>query len=324
MTVQIVDLEVAQMGIESSAGTLVAATHVVDMLSGTLKFDRKFASVMRAGSLATRHRALPTLIDYELEIKCVGTYDRLFTMLPYFMAPTITGSGASADKTAVFTPSDSADNLKTASFEVGGADTWPQEFQLAGCKGKSFEIDIDQQGLWQITWTFQGQKLTIGAKTGSLSPAVLTDILGFSTKPYIDTSTIHSTQPGRLLSAKYKYELGTSPRHYLGSTTGEAGAVAQTKRRNVTLDMSGEWATTTEYLAWAAGTERKISLDSVGPALGDTAYEARIDFYGKWDTWEMGEADGGITEETSATAIYDTGASTDTKITVVSSLAAIP
>lgn len=324
MTVQILDLETVQLGIEATAGTLVPATHVVDFVSATLKIDQKIIRTARSGSLATGHRVDAGMSDYEIEIKTVGTYQRIAFMLAMFIAPTITGTGASADKTWTFSPSDVADNLKTCSLETGGADTWPTEFLLAGCKGKKVTIHITREGLWEITWTFTGQKLTTGSKTGSLTAATgLVDILGYTTKVYIDASTVHSTQPGTLLTADITIELGTTPRHYLGSTTGEAGSIIQTSRRKVSLDLVGSWAATTEYLAFRAATERKISLDSVGAVLGGSNYEARLDFYGMWDSWDMDNEGGEITQKLSGTAVYDGTAALDVKATIVNDKATI-
>lgn len=324
MGVQILDLETVQLGIESAAGTLVPATHVVDFETAQLKINERFISVMRSGSLASRHRVDAGLVDYEVTLQTVGTYQRLAFMFPMFIAPTVTGTGAGADKTWVFTPSDNADNLKTCSLEIGGVDTWPTEFLLAGCKGTKLEIKITQEGLWTCTWTFQGQKLTTGAKTGALSAATgLVDILGYTTKVYNDSVTVHTTQPAGLISADIVIDIATSPRHYLGSTTGEAGAVVQTKRRKVTLDLVQSFQATTEYTAFRAGTERKISLDSVGAVLGGSFYEARLDFYGMWDQWDLDNLDGEITQHLQGTAVYDSTAAADVSATIVNDKATI-
>lgn len=326
MTVKIMDLETLQMGVQGTRnGTAVSATNVVDFESAQLKIDRKKIRVRRSGSMATSHRSDNGLVDYELTVKTVGTYDRIVTFLPSFLAPTITGTGASADKTWAFLPADASDNLKALTFECGGVDSWPTSFLLGGCIGKSMTIEMTQEGLWNCTWVFIPQTKTNGSLTGSLSAASsLVDILGYSTKVYIDTTTIHTTQPGQMISAKLQVDLGTIPLHYLGSTTGEAGDVQQTKRRTVKLDVIGAWAATTEFAAWEANTLRKISLDSLGGALGDTAYEARFDFYGTTETWELGSRDGEVTQQLSLEGQYDATATADVRASVVNSIASIP
>ncbi len=326
MSVQIYDLQTVQLGVESAAGTLVAATHVVDFESAKFTIKPSIIRTHQSGSLATNHHTDIGLLDYEVEIVTLGTYDRIACMLPFFLSgATTTGTGGSADKTWTFTPSNTTDNLKTASIEIAGVDTWPTEYKLAGCKGKSFEIDINSDAPWKITWTFTGQKLTTATHTGSLTAASsLVGIRGFTTKVYIDDTTVHTTQPGTLLTAKLKVDLATSPRHYLGSTTGEAGAVIQTGRRKVTLDLVGEWQASAEYTAWLAGTKRKISLDSVGASLGGSNYEARFDVYCDWDTWTLGNSGGAFTQEMSGIGIYDASATADILATIVNSIAAIP
>lgn len=330
MSTQIYDLEVVQMGVQTSRdGTAVPATHVVDFTTAELKINRHTQRTHRSGSLATAHRVDPTIADYELTIKTVGTYDRIACMLPMFIAPQITASSTVSAGSAygwAFTPSDTSDNLKAATFQVGGVDTWPTEFILAGCVGKSLEIDIKADALWDCTWTFVPQTLASGTKTGSLTaPATLVDIVGYTTKVYIDTTTIHTTQiTGRVLTAKIKIDLGTTGRYYLGASGGQAGNVLQTGHRNVTLDMTQEWQATTEYTAWNNGTERKISIDAVGPALGTATYEARFDFYGLWESWQLGNDGGAITEQISAAAIYDTTATTDVSASITNSINTIP
>lgn len=326
MTFNVVDLETLQFGIQTTRnGTAVAATHVVDFESAQLKMTRKKIRTMRSGSLATSHRSDNGEIDYELTIKTAGTYDRIACFLPMFLAPTITGTGSSADKTWAFTPSDSSDNLKAGTFECGGVDTWPANFKLAGCIGKALTIEIGQDGLWACTWVLIPQTKVAGSLTGSLTAATsLVDILGYTTKVYLDTSTVHTTQPGKMISGKIAIDLGTTGLHYLGVANGEPGDVRQTKRRSVKVDLVGGWQATTEFDAWEANTLRKLSIDSVGAALGDTAYEARFDFYLTWETWEIAARDGEITQQLSGVGQYDATATADVLATIVNSIAAIP
>ncbi len=168
-------------------------------------------------------------------------------------------------------------------------------------------------------------KKTNGAKTGSLSaPGVLEEILGFPTKVYVDTTTIGSTQlTGSVLSASIKCDLNTTPRHYLGSTTGEAADLRQTGRRHVTANLVVEWQALTEFTAWEANTFRKIRIQGVGAALGAGTYSASFDFYGTAETWEMGDADGALTEEIEFEAQYDATAAADITATIVTAAAAI-
>src|SRR5512137_2312454 len=102
-------LKIVQAGVETSPGTLIAATRVVDMEPGqaTLKFDQDLIVVERAGSLASGSVAYAGGYTPTIEFKNLPvSYEDLPWFANFFTTPDVDGSGASTDKTWTNMPSD--------------------------------------------------------------------------------------------------------------------------------------------------------------------------------------------------------------------------
>jgi len=167
-------LDSVQVGIETTRGTLVPATAILDHDPGgvTLKRNPNIIRVRNAGSLATSHRTYPGRDQVLIEVSGAWTYNWAPWWFNLFLGPLATGTGASADKTWTFgsaVVSDVADNLKSASMELTGKETRPAEYKVAGCVGQSLSLSIKQDAVWTYKATLFGTVLTIAAKTGSLS-----------------------------------------------------------------------------------------------------------------------------------------------------------
>lgn len=322
-------LIIVQRGIEATAGTLVPATHRVPIEPGSVKLGNSIDYIRRrySGSAATSHSSSPGLVHAGVSWEERGYYDYLAYLLSQVLAPTITGTGASPDKTWVFTPSDTApDGLKRASLEVGGKDTWPEEEHLAGCVVRSLEITWDKTDDWRLAVEYVGTRSTQAAKTGALAlPATMVPIRGLLTKCYIDASTFGSTLAGRAISGAIKIENQISER--FGADGNEYPNRLVVLGRQVSATVVAEYddpGGKAARAAWRNATLQKLRIKNTGPVLGGSFYDAQFDIPGTFETDELGDDDGIVTLEHSLVAEYNSTLTADIVATVVCSGAAIP
>jgi hypothetical protein len=332
MPAPIIPLQVVQQGVETTRGTAVAATAALDFEPGsaTLQIETEQLFVRRAGSLATAHRAYAVRQTGSVRLRQPVTYQWLPTWLNLFLGPRTSGTGAGADKTWTFDStvvSDSADNLRSLTLEVGGRDTWPGEFRLAGCMGKRLTLDIVQNAVWMADVELIGGTLTQAAKTAAINPlSGLVDILGATTKVYVNSaaSAFGTTQrAGIVVSGQVTIEVGTDRRWTLDSsvTPSRLGVFGP---RVVSAQLVVEFDAIGDFTALQAASAQRVRIESVGPTLGSSAYKATLDLPGVWEALEFGEDNGVVTATLRLHGMYDTGPAADIAAVVVNDRAALP
>ena len=334
MVAQAIVQQVVQAGKEVTAGTLVAATHVVDHVPGTFQIKRQIKKIrMRhAGSFAGTHRSENGQETVEVEYTAYAAFDRLPVYGNLFLSPVTTGSGNPAATWTHATINDTDDDLSSYSFEVGGTDH-PSPQTVAGLRGKSWEIDIKQDAPWEMKVGLVGMLTTVGATiTPALSlpsnshggGAPLRSALGTQTKVYIDDTTIGSTViAGTVVSANVKIEVGNEPRHTLDGIA-TPYRIALAKERNVSATVVMEYAAQTEYTAWAANTVRKVRIEATGATLGASNYKATLNIYGTWDELDLGEDNGVRTMQLTLMGQKDSAAGSEITATFINSVTALP
>ena len=325
---------VIQAGKESVAGTLVAATHVVDYTPGSLSFNRTRATqvVRNAGSRAMRHRTYAGQDFAEIEFSATAAFDRLPVYGNLFLAPLTTGTGNPAATWNFTTISNTTDNLASYSLEFGGTN-WPNAYTLTGVRGRTWEIDIKQDAPWDMKLGLVGMVTAAGATlTAALSlpsnshsnGAALRDALGTQTKVYIDPTTIGTTQQvGRVVSANVRINLDMQPRFTLdGNNT--PYRIAEVGPRDVQATIIAEYDAQTDYTAWAAKTAQLVRLEAIGDTLGGSNYKAQLNLYGVWDALVLGEDNGVVTTELTLLGVYANTPASDITASFVNSVSALP
>ena len=328
----VIPLQVVQAGKEVTAGTLVAATHMVDFTPGTASLERdiNILEVRNSGSWSTSHRTYLGAEVVRVNYSAPVSYDRLPVQGVQFLASTpITGTGNPAATWAYTTISDTADDLASYSMEVGGKDStnaWPQEYKIAGLRGESWDIAIRHGEVWTQKVALVGMLTTIGAKTSALSlpSSGLVDVRGVETKVYIDTTTIGSTQVvGSVISGDIHIGRGHMPRHTLDGLA-TPYRIARSGPNDVTAELVIEYNATTEYTAWAANTGRKVRIQATGPALGASTYIARFDLYGPWKTQKIDQDGNVIVQRLSLRGKYDSTAASEVTGSFTNAISALP
>lgn len=291
-------LEVVQAGIEATPGTAVAATRVVDFDPGKALLRRTVASVMvpRAGSRSGTYQTYPGIEDVEIEVPTFVSTDDWPWWMNFFLAPLTTGTGAGTAKTYAQTPPDttasvgSTGSVNSASFQIGGKDTWPSPLLVAGVIGKTFDLTIRPETAWACKFVLQGMVTTQGALTGALSNrAIAQYATGPLTKVYLDsTSAFGTTQlVGRSVSADVKFDLKPAPRHTLDGTT-TPYRMAVPLAYDVSATVTAEFSSLTELNAWTGKTGQRLRLSMVGAAIaGGGNHTINLDLGGVWDTFDI-------------------------------------
>lgn len=324
-------LDIAQVGVEATRGTLVPATKVLDFEPGgaMVKRSPSLIRVRNAGSLATAHRSYVGRDVVEIECSGTWSYDWAPWWFNMFLGPLTAGTGAGADKVWAFTSTqivDTSDNLKSTSWEVGGKDTRPGEYKIAGVMGKSLSLSIKQDQAWTFKASMIGQVVTVASKTGALTPITgIVDVLGTTTKLFIDTSSAFGTtqRTAAVLSADIDITVGTAPRYTLDSNRA-AVRMAVVGNRSISAKIVAEYDAQTEYTATHAATAKRVRLSSTGPSLGGSNYVCQIDLPGVWESWEVGDDDGVVTEQLTLAGQYDTTPASDIAASVTNASATLP
>lgn len=324
-------LAIAQVGLESTRGTAVAATSILDMdpFGASMSRNPNLIRIRKAGSLATAHRTELGRDEIGVDVNGQLTYQWLPWWFNLALGALATGTGAGANKTWTFDSSivsDSADTLKSATFELGGKDTWPSEYQIAGCVLQKLSISIKPDAPWMYSASLLGKAITAQSKTNSLSVVDgLKSILGTTTKAYFDTSSAFGTtqRTGTVLSADIDIELGVERRYTLdGART--AYRIGVTGPRKISAKIVTEYAAQGDFTSTHAATAQRVQLVATGATLGTGNYAATISLPGVYTAHTLGEDNGVITQELTLEGQYDSTPGADITAVVVNDSASLP
>lgn len=257
-----------QIGKEVSSGVAVAATRKLYTREPMLTIERdprvhRFATTTRDNVRAYTNGpvqaggslSMPMSADEALEMFAIGVQGSV--------SPT-TPSGATNARLFTFKP---AGALDSATLEwADGARTW----QGVGFKGNSITITGAANEANDIQVDLFGNDVVAGSLTGALSERVPTFFEGWQARLYIDafTATPATTPiPGVLrnwtvtvnnnLARVYTADNTLSANRL---TAGELDMTAQ-----LTFD-AYQSRSLTEFNNWAAGTQRMVSLEFLGPS----------------------------------------------------------
>lgn len=256
------------------------------------------------------------------------SYDDLIWYGNTFIAPLASGTGAGADKTWAFVPSLTSDNIKTATVQLGYADTIATApgVKLNYCLGSTFNLHFEKNDDGAVTFDAQffiGAAATqITAFTGSLTDRVVIPMSSNNTQVYLDAATIGTTLDTNVVSADWTLDLGPVPFYALDGTTA-ANAIYRPNHRTWTLTLTRRYANDTEWDRYVDKAERKVRIKTTGPVLGSGTYLATLDLYGVYTGRTWADVDGIITEELTLEPLYDTVAAGSFSLTVVNATSAI-
>src|SRR5574343_23568 len=263
----------------------------------------------------------PGLDVSTLSLEGPAIYDELAFWFALAVKGGATGTGASADKTWALTPSNTADDLKSATLQwgvPGSATLWKLNYLMASSLTLTYKKD--QAVAYAVDLVTPKAPVEIGAFTGSPTEFSLPAVLGTTTAVYIDSATIGSTADPNVVESEWKLDNSLVVTNALNATA-TGIEVARPNPVSWELSLTRLFQTNAERAAYYAKTERKIRIVSTGPTLGGSNYKLQLDTWGVIDTVEEADVDGVGAEKIKLIPLEDTAK--DFEISLVNSLAAI-
>jgi hypothetical protein len=246
-----------------------------------------------------------------------------------FFKAVASGTGATADKTWTFLPTAAADDVKTATVQLGDvaaiSATTPG-VKLNYCFGQSLNLhwEKNDDGAATFRADFLAAKAStqITAFTGSLSDRTTVPVSCNGTTVYIDGTTIGTTADSNVIAVDFNLELGPVPLYTLDGTIA-AKDIYRPDFRRWTASITRQYSTVTEWTAYVAKTTRMVRVRTTGATLGSSNYQIDLDLYGTYTNREWSDVDGIITEVLTLEQIYNTAATADHQMVIVNADAAI-
>jgi hypothetical protein len=256
------------------------------------------------------------------------SYDDLIWWANLFMKAVASGTGGAADKTWTFLPTVTADDVKTATIQLGYADTIATApgIKLNYCIGDEFNLHFEKNDDGALT--FSGKLLSavantqITAFTGSLSDRTVTLASANNTQVYLDATTIGTTADLNVTAVDWTVNLGPVPFYALNNSA-SASNTYRPNHKVWTATITRQFNSATEWSIYASKAERKVRVRTVGPALGGTNYKIDLDLYGVYTGRSWADVDGIITEQITMEPLWDTTALASHQLVVVNATASI-
>lgn len=256
------------------------------------------------------------------------SYDDFIWWANLFWKAVATGTGAGADKLWTFVPTNTSDDVKTCTFQLGDSQAIATSpgVKLNYGMGDTFNIHYEKNDDGAATFTgtilFAKALSQITAFTGSLSDRVTVPVSCNNTLVKIDTTTIGTTTDTAVTSVDFTLNLNPVPFYALDNTLA-AQSVLRPNHRTWQAVITRQYNSATEFSAYVAKTIRKVRVLTTGAALGSSAYTVQQDMYGVYTNRAWSDVDGIITEELTLEPVFDTGTSSSTSLVVTNATAAI-
>lgn len=320
----------ARAALEAARGTDLTPTRII--------YGEEFTHSQSVATIRpTEHRASYNPVysaaagpeSNTLRIAGRMTYDDLIWYGNLFVKAVSSGTGAGADKTWTFLPTANADDVKTATVQLGdavsiGATTPGVKLNYVFGQTLNLHWEKNDDGAMTFAADFLAAKAAtqITAFTGALADRTTIPVSCNNTVVYIDSSTIGSTADNNVIAVDWTLDLAPVPLYTLDGTTA-ARDVYRPDFRRWTATITRQFANDTEWDKYVDKTVRKVRVRTTGAALGGSNYKVDLDLYGAYTNREWSEVDGIITEVLTLEQVYDTSATADFQLVVVNATASI-
>lgn len=320
----------ARAALETARGTGLTPTRLIYFENG--RFQQDVATIKpdeHRGSYNPNYYAAAGPERNAVMMDGRVTFDDLIWWANLFIKAVASGTGAGADKTWVFLPSSTSDDVKTATMQLGYSDTIAttpgieQQFLM----GDTLTLHFEKNDDGAVTFDAQlvgGEALSqITAFTGALSDRVTTPASSNGTTLFVDqASAIGTTLDSTFVSLDWTLNLGPVRLYTLNGSTGPT-AVFRPDYRRWTARLVRQFTSDLYWDDYTDKTVQKIRCRTLGPVLGGSNYKIDLDLYGVVTNREESDIDGIVTEDLTLGQLYDTTATADHRLEVVNASAAI-
>jgi hypothetical protein len=319
----------ARAALESTRGTDLTPTRII--YGESFALDHTVATIRPEELRASYEGFYQAAAGPERSVVTIAgrvSYDDLIWYGNLFWKAVASGTGASADKTWTFLPTNTSDDVKTCTLQLGDSaalGTSPG-VKLNYGMGDTFNIHYEKNDDGAATFSAQilfAKALTqLTAFTGSLSDRTTVPVSCNNTVVKIDTTTIGTTTDSAVTTVDFTLNNNPVPFYALDGTLA-AAAVYRPKHRMWKAEITRQYSNATEFSAYIAKTVRKVRVVTTGAALGGTAYSVTQDLYGVWTDRKYSQVDDIVTEVLTLEPVYDTTSTSSTSLTVVNATSSI-
>lgn len=318
-------------GIETTRGTAVNPTRILEQTDWDhTPAVRAIRPAERRGSYFMYYRATAGREQHNVQWGSNLSYNQLAWLGNFYFKGNTAGAGGGADKSYPFVPTSASDDVKSATLEWAYDTTLSATspgFRLPFTVGDQLTLTFDKTADEGVTFEAQMHSPVAASQITSFggTPTALTTspMSPVQTSVFIDPTTIGTTQDLYVQSAVFQL---TNTWADVDTLNGTAAAQTTFKTgRDWSLTLTRYFINDTELDRYIDKAVRKIRIRNTGPVLGASNYSATLDCYGVLDTdgYKHGEVDGIIWETLKYVPVYDTTATTDHSLTVVTAEATI-
>jgi hypothetical protein len=242
----------------------------------------------------------------------------------FYKALAAASSGAPPSAVWTFTPTNTSDDVKTHSLQLGDAaaiSAATPGIQLNYGMGDTLNLHYEKNDDGALTFNAKylyAKALTqITAFTGALSDRVTTPISCNNTVVKIDATTIGTTADDSVTAVDFTINLNPQPFYALDGTVA-AQAVYRPSHRTWTAQITRQYDTVSEFSAYVAKTVRKVRvLTTNGTNI------LQQDMYGVYTARDWAEVNGIVTEVLTLEPVFDVTTSTSTSLVCTNAVATI-
>ena len=319
----------ARAALESTRGTDLTPTRIIYGESFTL--DHSVATIRPEELRASYEGFFQAAAGPERSVVTVTgrvSYDDLIWWANLGWKAVASGTGAGADKTWTFVPTNTSDHVKTCTLQLGDSAaiaTSPGvklNYGMLDTFNIHYEKNDDGAATFSGTILFAKALTQITAFTGSLTDRVTVPASCNNTVVKIDTATIGTTTDSAVTAVDFTLNNNPVPFYALDGTLA-AQAVYRPRHRMWTAQITRQYNAATEFTAYVAKTIRKVRVETTGAVLGGSNYKITQDMYGVWTGRTYDQTDDIITEVLTLEPVFDTGTSSSTSLVVVNATASI-
>lgn len=328
--------EKVQAGIETTKGTAVTATRVLNGVWTPVPIDRAPVwSPVNSGSYVGRQKAsYPRFMPATSYSEAVS-YEDFPWWLQFFAKGGVTGvtdGGSPPAYTYTFDPDLTSDTLKSATFEVG-VTGHVEDFAQVMVDTVQLRIAPDNasEPAWMMDVGVKALGLPVAGTFASLSRRVVEEVRAAGTKLYIDDTAagVGTTQKtGWMIDASLSWNIGRSFKAFAENADGAAPNKVGRGERTLDVQITHEFDNYTEYnhILSSTPTLRAVRIYQEGSIIHTTVRKAvTIDLIGYWSTWAASERENNRTAVMQLQAgLIDVTFANDHKIVVKNALATLP
>lgn len=313
----------ARAALESTRGTTLTPTRLI--YAESFELEHNVATIRAEEHRASYEPVYSAAAGPELSrvtMSGLVSYDDLIWHANMFYKALASGTGAGADKTWAFPPTNTSDDVKTHTLQLGDSQAIATSpgVQLNYGMGEELNLHYEKNDDGALTFSAKylyAKPLTqIAAFTGALSDRTTVPVSCNNTVVKIDTTTIGTTADSAVTAVDFTLKLNPVPFYALDGTLA-AQSVVRAHFRRWKAEITRQYNAATEFTAYVAKTIRKIRVLTTGAALGGSNYGVTQDMYGVWTDRKYSDTDGIITEVLTLEPVFDTTSSTSTSLTVV-------